>query len=138
MAKPADPTARLFRRAAAARRTEADVLLAAGHGTGAIYLAGYAVECLMKALLLSAIPRAERAAAVASFKGAAGHDLELLRRRYALAGGAWLPREIADAFNGVSEWGTVLRYSPAATPAAQAGAFLAYVDTIVGRADGRL
>ena len=71
-------------------------------------------------------------------QGAAGHDLERLRRRYVLAGGAWLPQEIADAFNGVSEWGIVLRYSPAETPAAQAASFLAYVDTIVTWADGRL
>ena len=92
----------------------------------------------MKALLLTATPRAERTAVAASFKGAAGHDLERLRRRYVLAGGAWLPQEIADAFNGVSEWGIVLRYSPAETPAAQAASFLAYVDTIVTWADGRL
>ena len=138
MAAPADPAARLFRRAAAARRTEADVLSAAGHGTGAVYLAGYAVECVMKALLLSATPRAERAAVAASFKGAAGHDLDRLRERYNLAGGAWLPRDVADAYNGVTRWGTDLRYSPADTPPQKAAEFLRDVDAICRWADGRL
>ena len=138
MAAPADPAARLFRRAAAARRTEADVLFAAGHGTGAVYLAGYAVECVMKALLLSATPRGERAEVMRSFKGTAGHDLDRLRERYTLAGGAWLPREVADAYNGVTRWGTNLRYSPAETSPQKAAEFLRDVGTICRWADVRL
>ena len=138
MAVPADPDARLFYRAAQARRVEAGVLLAAGHGTGAIYLAGYAVECTFKALLLTATPAADRAAVVASFKGAGGHSLQGLRDRYVVAGGAFPPTAITEHFNRVQKWGTPLRYSPAETPIPNARRFLASVDALSAWADGRL
>ena len=138
MAAPADPTARLFRRAAAARREEADVLFAAGHGTGAVYLAGYAVECGFKALLISATPRPDRAVLLDTFRGRRGHDLDGLRREYVLRGGPWLPEDVANAFNDVVDWSTDLRYSAKKTPRAIAADFLAATDAVLAWINGRI
>ena len=138
MASPANDTARLFRRAAAARREEAGVLLDAGYGSGAVYLGGYGVECVLKALLISATPRGRRAGVVRSFRGTAGHNLNGLRTRYIAAGGAWPPRPVADALNRTERWETGLRYSTAAIPVSRAAGFLSDADLIADWADGRL
>ncbi len=53
MALPRAAEARRYYRAAKQRYEDAQMLLEAGRTTGAVYLAGYAVECILKALLLA-------------------------------------------------------------------------------------
>ena len=60
MTTPSAPDARLFFRFALQRHDDAQVLLRYDHTTGAVYLAGYGVECILKALILSGVPRKER------------------------------------------------------------------------------
>ena len=106
---------RLFLRAAERRLADARVLEGTGDPdrmTGAVYLAGYAVECGLMAMLLSAVPAAREAGVLATFRGAAAHDLRSLRRRYLETGGAAPPRRIARAFGDVSAWSVALRYDP--------------------------
>ena len=52
MAIPASIEARLYYRCAFQRHEDAQILLRADHTTGAVYLAGYGVECILKALVL--------------------------------------------------------------------------------------
>ncbi len=61
MGLPTAQGARPFYRAGKQRFEDARLLLdKAERTTGAIYLAGYGVECLLKALVLSVIPAANR------------------------------------------------------------------------------
>ncbi len=50
MALPQPKEARLFIRRPKQRAEDAELLLKAGRTTGAVYLAGYTVECFLKAL----------------------------------------------------------------------------------------
>ena len=59
---PSDPDARLFYRAADRRLTEAEVLRKAAQTTGAVYLAGYGVECKLKAVILGSLATEARTA----------------------------------------------------------------------------
>jgi len=56
MAKPRNPEVRRFYQAVSQRFDDAVILLDNDRTTGAIYLAGYAVECMLKALLLLGRP----------------------------------------------------------------------------------
>src|SRR5262249_37936875 len=64
----------VYYRAAWHRFDDANLLLEAGRTTGAVYLAGYTVECMLKALVLaSAAPRL-RAALRKEFHGQRAHN----------------------------------------------------------------
>jgi len=58
---PASPEARLYYRSAFPRYEDAQILLRADRTTGAVYLAGYGIECILKALVLSILTPAGRA-----------------------------------------------------------------------------
>jgi HEPN domain-containing protein len=103
---------RFFLRCALMRFEEAMVLFDAGFTTGAVYLAGYAVECVLKALLLSTVPASQRPSVLASFRGNLGHDLVWLCERYYACGGTRFPKAAARSFTLISDWSTDLRYSP--------------------------
>ena len=49
---PTSSNARLFYRAAKERFEDAELLLSLNRTTGAVYLAGYSVECIIKSLIL--------------------------------------------------------------------------------------
>ena len=68
--------------------------------TAAVYLAGYSVECMLKALILSAVPQAQEAALLARFRGARAHDYEWLLELYAEQGGARLPASVVPTCPG--------------------------------------
>ena len=138
MAVPKSPRARLFYRAAFGRLEEAGVLSDAGYPTGAVYLAGYGVECALKALILAAVPRRRRAETGATFKGNRAHDFEWLVGQYRVAGGPPLPNAVVRDLRAVSTWSTAIRYSPAWLPDAQATAFLRAAENLLQWADGRL
>lgn len=72
---------RRFALVAKQRSDDARFLL--GHrNTVAVYLAGYAVECILKALWLSRIPFRDRAKQVEVFRGEKAHNLEWLKAQY--------------------------------------------------------
>lgn len=85
---PAPPNARLFYRAANQRFEDAEFLLSVGRTTAAVYLAGYSVECILKALILAVVPPAQDGNLLAMFRGARAHDYGWLLRLYAERGGA--------------------------------------------------
>ena len=137
MATPASPDARLYFRCALQRYDDAQVLLQFDHTTGAVYLAGYGVECILKALILASVPRGSRARILASFRGATAHNFEWLRTIYSQARGSRFPREINAAFALVNDWSTDLRYLPSTLKPADAEDFLRAANRILTWAQSR-
>jgi hypothetical protein len=128
-----------YRRSAINRFDEAVLLETAGKCTGAMYLAGYAVECMLKVLILSTVPLHQQAELAArEFRGSDGHDFEILRTKYFKRRGARFPPETAKLFTLVSDWSTNLRYDPRESKNAEAERFLSAVEGIIAWAKGRL
>ena len=94
MAIPGSSDARLYYRCAFQRYEEAEVLLEADYTTGAVYLAGYGIECILKALVLMSVAAGDRPETLKSFRGSKAHEYEWLRSLYLTNGGARFPREI--------------------------------------------
>lgn len=135
MSLPRTINARSYYRCAIQRYQESVVLLQVGYTTGALYLAGYGIECALKALLLHATPEAERGDLI-PFRGHQGHDLEWLRSQY-LRTGASLPGHMARLFALVNTWSTEFRYSPKRVPDSEADAFLKATESILEWMKGR-
>jgi HEPN domain-containing protein len=74
VALPSAEHARHFYRAAKQRFDDALLLLEMGRTTAAIYVAGYSVECLRKALMLAVVPRGQAEEVLSMFRGAPAHD----------------------------------------------------------------
>lgn len=131
--------ARDYRRSAINRFDEALLLERAGKCTGAMYLAGYAVECMLKVLILSTVPLQQQADfAAREFRGSDGHDFEILRTKYFKRRGAGFPPDTAKLFSLVSDWSTDLRYDPRESRTTEAERFLSAVEGIIAWAKGRL
>lgn len=124
MAVPSAPEARLFYRSANQRLEDGLFLLEGDRTTAAIYLAGYAVECILKALILASVPNRARTALLASFRGVKAHDFDWLREQYLAYGGPPFPLPIARQFTLVNTWRTNLRYNPGTAKRREAIVFL--------------
>src|SRR5438034_748077 len=80
MAVPVFPNAKLFYRCAFQRFDEAKILLRVAGSTagkttaGPVYLAGYATECILKALIFASTPINRHEEILRSFRGNRGHD----------------------------------------------------------------
>lgn len=139
MSLPKSLAARLFYRAGMQRFEDAQLLLnRAERTTGAIYLAGYGVECLLKALVLSRIPKKAVAETVSNFRGARAHDFDWLKLRYFENGGSPFPSEISKAFALTNTWSTEWRYHPGTARRREAETFLDAAQRIIRWIDGRL
>ncbi len=111
MAEPRSKDARLFYRVAGQRLEDAELLLANDRGAAAVYLAGYAIECMLKSLLLHRTPARDRQAVVKSFRGPQGHSLDWLFAQ--LAGvGVFRPSQLTRSYGTVISWSVELRYDP--------------------------
>ncbi|MGC8638381.1 MAG: HEPN domain-containing protein [Isosphaeraceae bacterium] len=138
MTVPQSKEARFFYRCALQRFDEARVLLDADRTTGAVYLAGYGVECMLKALILSAVPPSRTYSVLQTFRGHRAHDFQWLRDEYRLNGGAHPPREVNRCFTLVDRWSTEMRYSPGNIKERDAERFFEAAQVILGWSDGRL
>ena len=96
MSTPTRPIPRKFYRVAYQRFEEAEVLFEAGYYIGAVYLAGYAVECMLKTLILEATPEKDHATVEAEFRGQRAHHYEWLRQRYVQTHAPGLPADIGQ------------------------------------------
>src|SRR4051794_4722137 len=102
-----DPTVRKFMLAADQRFTSAGILYREGLYLDAMYIAGYAPECALKALILATIPGKRRGQFMKQyFRGTRGHNLELLRRLLKRT----MPIEVARLLTRLATWSTDLRY----------------------------
>ena len=102
------------------------------------YLGGYAVECMLKALVISRATAGERSRSsqdtIAWIKDEFGHDLNKLRKE-ASRRGAQLPPSEAKEFLFLSTWDPQSRYDPTPGNARDAERFLADAEKIVKWAD---
>lgn len=121
---------RLFVEIALQRYEDAEILLKAGRTTAAVYLAGYAAECVLKAALLANTPPRKHDSLRGQFRGNKGHSLEWLRFELTKRGLSF-PAEVMKHFQRVTTWSTDLRYSPGRFPTADAKSLLGSTDAIM-------
>jgi len=138
MAIPNSIEARLIYRCAFQRHEDAQILLRNEHTTGAVYLSGYGVECILKALLLDALVPVQRQLVLESFRGKQAHDFDWLRTQYLVNRGSRFPPFVSEAFTLVKDWSTDMRYWPRTLKTDEAEGFLNAARTILEWADGRL
>ena len=137
MSTPISPISRRFYRVAYQRLEEAEVLFDAGFYIGTVYLAGYAVECMLKAIILNSLPEKDHEAVEAEFRGQrainmSGWDIGMLRPA------SGLPAAISESLAFVSTWDTSLRYRPGLGEPSDAARFLHEVKVILAWADNRI
>lgn len=141
MGMPRDKDAKRFYRAAGQRLEDSTFLFEAARTTAAVYLAGYCVECLWKALIITQAGKDGREEALALFRGAVAHNYDFLRSLYSKYGGKPAPkrdRDLVSAFVIIGSWQTDLRYDPRTTRVDDAEEFLEAVRRIWKWADERL
>ena len=137
MGMPTDINARRYYRVAYQRYDDGEQLLNIDRPQASIYLAGYAVECILKALLLTHTPATERATVLSTFRGAIAHNIGWLRDQIVARSGR-LPANEARHLSLLSSWSTDLRYEPGPGDREDAEAFLAATASILKWADGRI
>src|SRR5262245_22270871 len=116
-------TSRDFQRAALQRLTTARFLLHNGYNLEAMYLAGYTVECSLKALILEVTPKAHQAATLKKISsGHKMHDPEVLAGKLKELGRA-IPARLVKRFRRFG-WSTDLRYAVGRTDTGETRGFL--------------
>jgi hypothetical protein len=138
MGLPHSPEARIFYRAGKQRFDDAQLLLQADRTTGAIYLAGYTIECLLKAVILDGVPSSQRRQLLSEFQGSRGHNLEWLGDLYRNHVRMVIPLEMTRHLTRLSSWSTDLRYSAGRAMRRDADQFMESVVTIADWIEGRL
>jgi HEPN domain-containing protein len=138
MALPQPTEARLYYRAAKQRYDDAELLLAAGRTTGAVYLAGYTVECILKALILASVAPGLRRDLLREIRGSRAHNIEWLGALYRRYVGATSPRIITRQLARVASWSTDLRYVTGTLKRRDADEFMESVVAVTTWADGRM
>lgn len=132
-----DINARRYYRIAYQRYEDGTLLLKMERPHAAIYLTGYAVECILKALLLQSTPAGKRSEVLATFRGAIAHNIDWLRERVVSRLGR-LPVNAARPIAFVSSWSTDLRYEPGPGDPEDAETFVAAAASILSWANGRM
>jgi HEPN domain-containing protein len=128
---------RRFQRVAEQRLEEAAFLLEHEYTNASVYLAGYAVECMLKALILASEPATGHAQTIASFRGAAAHDFEWLRVQLHHRGVS-ITSAVRRQLDIATTWTTNIRYDPAKMKLEEAQGFLKATSEIVAWAKGRI
>jgi HEPN domain-containing protein len=138
MGLPQSTEARLYYRAARQRYDDAELLLEAGRTTGAVYLAGYTVECFLKALVLASVAPGLRTELLTQFRGSHAHDVEWLGALYRRNVGTAVPRGVTRHLSRVASWSTDLRYATGVLKRRDADEFMESVVAVAIWADGRM
>lgn len=129
----------VFYRAAHQRIEDAAILIKNSRLTGGVYLAGYGVECILKTVILEAIDDPSRRSEIErSFRGAAGHDIERLRRQLVKESGRMIPKHVAQQLERVKTWGIELRYKASKVSRKEATAFMSGVEDVMRWAEESL
>lgn len=129
-----------FQRAAKRRLAAAEFLLSKGknqHNLDAVYLAGYAVECSLKALILHMTPAADKSETLKKITvGKKMHSPEILGELLKTLGSA-VPAELAKRLR-LSGWSTDLRYKAERRSAGESRGFLKVVRKTYDWVEGQL
>jgi len=137
MGMPSSVESRRFYRAAQQRFADAEFLFGSDRTTGAVYLAGYGVECMLKALLLALLKGRRQRAMLDSFRGRKAHDFVWLKAEFQKLGHS-IPSEVSRQLVRVSSWSTDMRYVPGTIRKREAQAFLDAAAAVIAWADGRI
>ncbi|HEX4000416.1 MAG TPA: HEPN domain-containing protein [Pirellulales bacterium] len=130
-------SSRDFRRAAEQRFTTAQFLLENGFTLNAFYLAGYAVECILKGLVMHLTPVADQQATFQRLKsGAKMHYPEHLKEELKSLD-LLIPAGIVKRFRRF-DWTTDLRYESGRRPASEVRGFLKGAAAAVKWATGEM
>ena len=120
-----------FRRAAFQHLEAARFLLeSAGFRLQAMYLAGYAVECALKAMVVSRTPVKRQNQLLDTFRGSVSHDFEHLKARLARLK-CGIPAEVVARMRPIATWSTDLRYAVGLREYDEASAFVDAADAVV-------
>ena len=138
MGLPHPKEARLYCRAAKQRAEDADMLLDGGRTTGAVYLAGYTVECFLKALILAGAAPRLRQKLLKDFHGGRAHNLEWLGALYRQHVHSAIPRQVAEHLTRAASWSTDLRYAAGALKKRDADEFMESVQAVSAWAERRM
>ncbi|MGE0607365.1 MAG: HEPN domain-containing protein [Pirellulales bacterium] len=116
---------RLFERIAGQRLTAAGLLLQHHFFLESVYLAGYSVECAMKALILRRTPGSKHETMMDRLTkvGAKGHDFEYLKKLLKDCRCSF-PSSVAEKLQVVTWWSTDLRYQVGTVAPADAQTFM--------------
>ena len=138
MGLPHAAEARLYYRAGNQRFVDAELLRRENRTTGAVYLAGYTVECFLKALLLASVSPRVRRELLGGFRGSRAHNVEWLAGLYRRNVPMQVPNDVTRHLARVASWSTDLRYATGTIKAWEADEFMSSVVAIATWADGRM
>ena len=138
MGLPQSAEARVYYRAGKQRFDDAQLLLREERTTGGVYLAGYTVECLLKAVVLANVARGLRKQILREFRGSKAHNIEWLGALYRRYVSAAIPRDITRHLSRVASWSTDLRYATGMVKRREADEFMDSVVAVATWADGRM
>jgi hypothetical protein len=138
MALPQAEEARTYYRVAKQRFDDGVFLLEADRTTAGVYLAGYGVECMLKALVLAHLAPKKRKEMLRSFRGPRAHDFDWLKKQLMRIRSISIPSAISGKLSLVNTWNTELRYKAGTIPNDEAERFISAVESIMQWTDGRL
>jgi hypothetical protein len=139
MALPQPTEARLYYRGAKQRYDDdAELFLEAGRTTGAVYLAGYTVECILKALILASVASRRRRILLRLLVGSRAHDIEWPGALYRQHARGTVPISITRHLARVAAWSTDLRYATGILKRQDADDFMRSLVAITSWAEARM
>ncbi|MGD9646723.1 MAG: HEPN domain-containing protein [Pirellulales bacterium] len=131
-------TSRDFQRAGLQRLDAAEYLLRGGFNLDATYLAGYTIECALKALILELTPVADRPNVLLKItSGSTMHRTEVLLGKLRDLGVS-LPARLVPRVRRAAAWTTQLRYETGRSDTGETRAFLKTAKAVYDWVEGHL
>lgn len=101
-------------------------------------MAGYSVECMLKALISESVPDKQELLILAQFRGQQAHNPDWLLRLYRKTVSANVPTNVIAHLVRVNSWSTDMRYQPNVMDEGDAQGFMNSVEQITLWVEGRL
>ncbi len=130
MSLSSNSAARMYGLVAKQRFEEAEILLKNHKPNGGIYLAGFAVECILKSLILANTTVLQRLGVLQELKTKYWHDLDALRKK-AARHGLHMPPDVLHEFRRINTWDNNYRYNPGTRSIKDATLLLKSAETII-------
>ncbi len=132
------PNAVTLSKVAIHRYDDADCLMNAKRYNAAIYLGGYAVECMLKSLLVTRTPASKTEDIQDFFRGNLGHNLEQILKAIRDRGENF-PKTIARQLQSINKiWSVNIRYQHTELKLKPAFSFMNAVLEIITWVKGRI
>lgn len=132
------PNAVTLSKVAINRYDDADCLMKAKRYNAAIYLAGYAVECMLKSLLVMRTPASKAEEIQDFFRGNLGHNLEQLLKAIRDRGENF-PKVLSRSLQTINKiWSVNIRYQHVQLKHKEAASIMNAVFEIISLIKGRI